>query len=85
MSCSISHCFGKSRQSIDSFKKSTRSILSSKKKQKRKRYSNYRKKHRKTNKKNRYSKRKFGYKVLRNDQIIELVNSNKVYNNKICN
>jgi len=96
MSCSLNHCFGKSKQ-LDpnkineeikevlykGHKRSRRKSRRSHKKRSPKRRSPKRRSPKRRSPKRRRS-RKFGYQVLRNDQIIKLVNSNKVYNNLLC-
>jgi hypothetical protein len=80
MSCSLRSCsFGKIKTKTKTKTKTikTKRRLSNKRKSRRK---SSRKSRRKFSRRN----RKFGFKFLRNDQIIELVNSNKVYNNLTC-
>ena len=74
MSCSLRGCsFGKvksvSKRISYKRKSSKRKSMSKRKSKKSKRRSTV---------------RKFGFEVLRNDQIIRLINGNKVYNNVTC-
>jgi len=92
MSCSLAKCgFGKSKQIINTEttpikrrsvkRKSVKRRSVKRKSVKRK---SVKRKSVKRKSVKRRSRRNFGFKVLRNDQIIEMINSNTVYNNKAC-
>ena len=112
MSCSLSHCFGKSKQKLSVFELNDKlknilhqgkKNLEIKKHRRRSRRSKSPKRRRKSrsfgfcncgckgcqmkekkSRSRRRRRRSFGYQVLRSDQIIRLVNGNKVYSNKTC-
>ena len=116
MSCSLSHCFGKSKQKLGVFDLNDKlkeilhkgkKNLEIKKHKRRKSKSPKRRRRRSrsfgfcncgckgcqmkenlkmhsSKRSKRRKRRSFGYQVLRSDQIIRLVNGNKVYSNKTC-
>ena len=86
MSCSLNHCFGKSKQlDPNKINEEIKEVLyKGHKRSRRKSRRSHKKRSPKRRSPKRRRSRKFGYQVLRNDQIIKLVNSNKVYNNLLC-